>query len=100
VSDENPVTLEFEADNSAGGSSGCNSYSTTYTIDNGTIMFSEITSTRRACSDELNEQERLFFEALTFSDAYEVTGEQLTISYHDGQQLVFVPLDSSEQSDA
>jgi heat shock protein HslJ len=46
------VTLQFDADNTAGGHAGCNSYGGTYALNNGDIVFSDIIRTLVACVDE------------------------------------------------
>jgi heat shock protein HslJ len=91
------VTLVFDANGSAGGSGGCNSYGGRYSTGaNGSISFSDIVSTLMACMDSgIMDVEAAFFEALSAADHYEITQceacanpETLTIS-GGGHTLVF-----------
>ena len=52
VAGESPITLEFGANGQAGGRGGCNSYGGTYTLQNSSLKFREITSTLIACADQ------------------------------------------------
>lgn len=46
------LTAEFDHDDRVGGSSGCNSYNTTYTVDGDRLTFGEqAASTMMACTD-------------------------------------------------
>ena len=82
------ITLLLD-DGQAGGMGGCNSYGTTYEIENGTISFGEVTSTLKACADEqVTEQEQRYFDALQTSGQYELEGNHLRIFYDDGNGLL------------
>jgi heat shock protein HslJ len=93
VVDGSELTLEFDLKGLAGGTGGCNTFSTAYSADGDTIAFEPVVSTRRACLDEaLGQQEQAYFRALESAVAYEVADNQLTITYDDGEQLVFVQI--------
>lgn len=84
------VTLEFGDDGRAGGSGGCNRYGGEYRVDDGTLAFRELTRTLMACADEAaTEQESRYLRALESATAFEVNGEGLTITCHDGGSLNF-----------
>lgn len=84
------VTMEFIGEDEVSGSTGCNSYGGFYEITGDTILFEEVFSTLRACLEEaIGTQESVFLSALQTAGFFEVTGEQLVITYADGQQLVF-----------
>ncbi|NWG15022.1 MAG: META domain-containing protein [Chloroflexi bacterium] len=83
------ITLEFGEDGRAGGSSGCNTYGANYTADAGSISFSAAVSTLMACAEDAMAQERDYLAALEAATAYKRDGDRLTITYGDGQQLVF-----------
>jgi heat shock protein HslJ len=84
------VTLQFDADNQAGGNASCNSYGGTYTLTGSQIAFTDIVSTLMACADEsMMEQETAYLGALNSAQQVSVEGNRLTISY-DGGQLNFV----------
>jgi heat shock protein HslJ len=88
---ESAPTIEFRADGSVGGSSGCNNYRGMYTLEDDTLSLSPLASTRRACLDEAqNTQEAAFFAALGAISGYTLTADQLILTYGDGQQLVFM----------
>jgi heat shock protein HslJ len=85
------ITLEFDADNRAAGSGGCNRYSGTYTADGESLRFSPLAATKRACLDDgIGAQEQAYFNALAAATSYTLADDRLTITYGDGQALVFV----------
>jgi heat shock protein HslJ len=82
------ITLMLAA-GQAGGSGGCNSYGGTYQVDGTSISFGDITSTLLACADaSITEQEQRYFQALESAGQYEVVGDQLRITYDDGNGLM------------
>ena len=79
------VTLEFEAGDQAGGSAGCNSYGGRYQVDGDAISFSEMVQTLMACEDEqVMEQEAQYLAALETASQFELSGDQLAITYDGG----------------
>lgn len=73
----------------AAGSGGCNMYGGTYTIEGSNISFGAITSTKRACTDaQVTEQETRYFQALDTASEYIVEGDQLRITYDDGNAVL------------
>ncbi|MGH2605184.1 MAG: META domain-containing protein [Anaerolineales bacterium] len=88
-----PITLEFEIGGRAGGNSGCNSYGATYVARGGSLTFSEVVSTLRACVDpSLNDQEAAYLRALSAVATYEVSEDQLILRDAGGATaLVFAP---------
>lgn len=85
----NPVTLVFEADGRAGGNASCNSYGGSYQIEDGSIRFGEIVSTLMACVDAgVGEQEQRYLSALQTTGSVALSGDQLTIAYNDGQEVL------------
>ena len=85
------VTLKFDVDGQAGGSGGCNSYGAKYETQGHNLAIKELISTLMACLDEqVNQQESQYFAALQAATKYEISGDNLTIYYDDGQsQLSF-----------
>ncbi|MGB8646755.1 MAG: META domain-containing protein [Anaerolineae bacterium] len=86
-----PITLEFGPNNTVSGSAGCNSYSGAYSVVQGNkITFGPMTQTQRACAvADAMQQEQRYLQALTSSSVYEVSGNQLKISYNNTDQLTF-----------
>jgi heat shock protein HslJ len=82
------LTLNFEK-NKINGSTGCNSYSGSYTGKNdGTWHTEEISATEMACSpSQVMVQEEQFFDALKTATAYEIINEKLTLKSGEGQAL-------------
>lgn len=90
---DTPLTLELTADGAAVGESGCNSFGGQYTVQDGTISFSELVSTLIACEDAgIIEQEATYLEALPAAGRYELTADGLTLWYDDEAGVLnFVP---------
>ncbi|MBZ0291082.1 MAG: alpha/beta fold hydrolase [Anaerolineae bacterium] len=77
------LTLVLNEDGTAGGNGGCNPFHTTYTLDQQTIAFDAVVSTRIACADELlNVQEIAYLAALESAHSFRLTEDgTLTIGY-------------------
>jgi heat shock protein HslJ len=83
------VTLTFEEDNRASGSTGCNSYSGTYQVRGDNISFSRLVSTRRACLDQkANEQEQRFLSTLGGANRFRLLTNRLTIYSDRGRSVL------------
>ena len=84
------ITLGFGDDNRVFGSSGCNSYGASYSVNAGEISFGMAISTMMACMQEgVMEQEMAYLAALEAATGYELAGDQLIITYGAGEQLIF-----------
>ncbi len=83
------VTLHF-AEGRAGGSTGCNQYSTSFAARGDSLSFSVLITTRRACpSAALSSQEQAFIKALERVTHYSEQGDELTLHYDAGKRLIF-----------
>ncbi len=85
IIDRSRLTLAFGEDGRVSGSGGCNGFSGTYTVTGGTVTFSPLASTRRACvAPAVSAQETRYFAALggemawtiLADGALELTGEE------------------------
>jgi heat shock protein HslJ len=84
-----PISLSFEAEQRAGGNSGCNSYGGSYMVAGSTLTISEINSTLRACAEQaLNDQEAEYYQALQAVAAYEHSNDQLILKDARGVVLL------------
>jgi heat shock protein HslJ len=87
---DSTVTLEFQLDDQAGGSGGCNRYGTTYSVMDDALTFGEIETTEMGCGEEgIMEQEQMFYNALRSSSRFEINGDHLTIWYGEESRLNF-----------
>ena len=77
------LTLVLNEDGTAVGNGGCNPFRITYTLDQQTIAFDAVVSTRIACADELlNAQEIAYLAALESAHSFRLTEDgTLTIGY-------------------
>ncbi len=86
------VTLLLE-DGQLGGFNGCNSYGGEYTLVDGELRIdgTSLVQTLIACLDDIpNQLEMQMMTGLREMEAYEISGEQLTITYPGGE-LIFRP---------
>ncbi|MEI6972185.1 MAG: META domain-containing protein [bacterium] len=87
------ITLAFDDHGTAHGSSGCNSYSGTYTATGpGTISFANIVSTEMYCLSPagVSTQEGLYLSMLGNASSFTTGGGRLRITCRDGSGLVYV----------
>ncbi len=74
-------TLTFEKDR-VSGSGSCNRYTAGYAIQENAMKIGLIAATRRACSQEIMDQEMVFLSALEGAKIYSINGNgQLQIAY-------------------
>lgn len=83
----NPISLTFSKDR-AYGNGGCNHWFADYQLDGGTISFSQIGSTRKACDAAIMEQERQFLEILSRVERWDVSNiDQLRFWPAEGEPI-------------
>jgi heat shock protein HslJ len=80
------VYLEF-ADGKVTGSTGCNRLGGNAVVNGDKIMFSNIFSTRRACSGDLGTLERAVMKTLRDEVTYKITADRLELTTADGHGL-------------
>lgn len=90
VLEEAPATLEFSADGTLSGTTGCNSYTTGFEVDGDLLVVSEIAVTAMACIGEVSDQEAAFLAVLGDSPTFALvdTDVQLIIEGSSGSTLV------------
>jgi heat shock protein HslJ len=87
---ESEITAVFGPDGTVAGSSGCNTYSGSYTVDNGALTISQMISTQKACDTPTGvmDQESAYLAALQSSVSFQNDGATLTLMNADGQNTV------------
>lgn len=89
IVDGHEITLVFEEE-SAGGTSACNSYFGDYTISGSEITFSDLGQTMMACEPEqVMDSETQYLQAMALVDAFTAADDRLTLT-GEGVELVFV----------
>lgn len=79
------VTLSFDANGSAAGSSGCNRYTAQYRADGTSIEFGKAAATMMACAQaDVMQQEQNFFRALETAQVVRVEGDRLELRTETG----------------
>jgi heat shock protein HslJ len=81
------LTATFTAD-SVSGSSGCNTYNGSYTLDGDALTIGPLATTRMACEPAIMDQETAFLAALAASTKVEQTGATVTLRNADGATQV------------
>jgi hypothetical protein len=71
------VTAIFDDQGKLFGNGGCNSYSSTYTVDGNDIEISPVVSTRKACEQAIMDQETAYFKALESAATFKIDGDRL-----------------------
>jgi heat shock protein HslJ len=83
------VTLKFE-NGQIMGSDGCNSYSTSYTLNKRNINLNKnIASTMMACPEPIMQQASAYTTALVQIVAYKIEGQQLSLVDASGKTRAF-----------
>lgn len=89
ATDEKVVSwLKLSDAGRAQGQGGCNSFSGTYKLENGTLTFGPLASTRRACPETQMSQEQRFFAALGAVKAARLESGDLVLTDLAGEPLV------------
>lgn len=88
------LTLSFGTEGSVTGQGGCNGFKGTYTLEGGTITFSEFASTMKGCDEAVMQLEDQYLGALAASSVVERTGDSLTLRDDAGAMQVTATLAS------
>jgi len=81
VVDMSHSSMIFTTDGKVSGSSGCNSYTGSYTLKDGKLSFGTLAATMKLCAHALNDQETRFFRSL---------GAAQTVTFKNGL-LMLIP---------
>ncbi len=91
------ISAEFSEEGLVSGSSGCNNYSTSYTIDGDSINFGEaIASTQKFCPPPINEQERVYFQMLNEATSFEINNSEKLTLFDDDENVMAVYMAQSQ----
>ncbi len=83
------VTLLFGEGDAVGGSAGCNTYISRYSVGGGTIAFSRIVTTLKSCGDAaVMAQEQAYLKALEGAQTISVFEGQLTLTFDNGNGVL------------
>lgn len=84
-----PVTALFAEDGALTGSAGCNTYTTTWEVDDDKLEIGPVASTLMACADEaVSQQEFRYFELLGLADTYRIDAANLEIFDAEGMRIL------------
>ena len=84
---ESEITAEF-TEGRVNGTAGCNLYFADYQLDNAQLDIETIGSTKKACPNDLMEQETTYLNFLDRAESATIVGNVMTINTPDGD-LVF-----------
>jgi heat shock protein HslJ len=82
--------LTFKEDGTVTGTSGCNEFGGSYTVEGDQITFNDIVSTLKLCDTPIMDQEEAMQQVLTGTATYQIEGNSLTITNQD-RVLVLTP---------
>lgn len=80
------ITAVFGEDGRVAGSAGCNNYTASYAVEGNAITFGPAATTRMMCNEPqgIMEQESAYLAALASATAFQIAGNQLTLTNADG----------------
>ncbi len=83
------ITANFAEDGTLSGSSGCNTYTTGYTVDGDMMTIEMAASTMMMCGEPegIMDQEAQYLAALTTTATYQIDGNTLTLRTADGAMV-------------
>jgi heat shock protein HslJ len=77
-------TATFADDGTVSGSSGCNTFSGSYTVDGDSMSFGPLAATQMACAEDVMTQEAGVLGALGRVTSFTIQGNELTLLGEDG----------------
>ena len=89
VAGDEPPTAAFADDGTLSGSAGCNSYTTSWKADDGSIEIGPAAATKMMCADEqVMTQEGRYLELMGLAETYTVNGATLEMFDADGTRIL------------
>ncbi|HUU76596.1 MAG TPA: META domain-containing protein [Methanoregulaceae archaeon] len=84
------ISIRFLEDGTITGNAGCNDYFSRYTLEGYLVTFGPIASTEKYCMEPggVMEQEQAYLGRLSNSTRFQVTSDQLILSYYDVRKLL------------
>jgi polar amino acid transport system substrate-binding protein len=82
------LTLAFSPEGQVNGSSGCNTYRASYTVDGAFLAITPPFGTSIMCEPEVMEQETAFLAALVSAGSFEIQGSNLYIADASGRRVL------------
>jgi heat shock protein HslJ len=83
-----PGTITFADDGTVSGSTGCNTFSGSYTVSGDALSFPPLATTRIGCPDDIAAQEFAVLAGLEATTAYAIDGPTLTLLGSGGELLL------------
>ena len=83
------VWLSWSGDGKVNGFAGCNRFGGNYQQEGAALTVSELRSTRKACAEDVMQQEMRFLNLLGNAATTEQTGDRLTLKTGEGETLQF-----------
>jgi heat shock protein HslJ len=74
------ITITFGMDATMGGNGGCNPYSGVYGVTGPSIAIGHLSSGKKTCGDDADQQEQLYFTLLQEAVVFEIADSQLILS--------------------
>jgi heat shock protein HslJ len=92
----NKLTIQFEENSkTVSGFSGCNRFTGTYTLEEDSITFGPLASTRMACQEEKNNMEQEMITTLSGVNTFSIKGQELILL--NGKSIVLKASKNSEE---
>jgi heat shock protein HslJ len=88
VPDGVQATLVLDADGTASGSGGCNTFHGSYQTSGNELTFGPLASTRKACADDVMSVEQSYLAALQHASSYTIAGNALTVDDSSGNPVL------------
>ena len=81
-------TVSFPEEGRVGGSTGCNNYTGSVTIELTSIDFGILATTRKLCAPAISGQETVFLEALEVTSNWQRIGNTLIFTDENGETIM------------